>query len=77
MVFKPPPRTSAFGAILKAVTAPERAEHFQPTNINFGLLQALEKPPRDKKLRKQQQIERARVDFVRWKNALEIGEKAT
>lgn len=37
----PPPRASALGALLNAITDPERAENFQPTNINFGLLPPL------------------------------------
>lgn len=36
-----PPRESAMGSLLEAITSPERAKHFQPTNINFGLLPPL------------------------------------
>jgi methylenetetrahydrofolate--tRNA-(uracil-5-)-methyltransferase len=32
-----PPRGTAFGSLLAAITDFERAEHFQPTNINFGM----------------------------------------
>ncbi len=32
----PPPRASAFGSLLSAIT--EERDYFQPTNINFGLL---------------------------------------
>ena len=37
----PPPRESALGSLLEAITDPSRAEHFQPTNINFALLPPL------------------------------------
>ena len=35
------PPTSAFGALLTAITSPERAAGFQPTNINWGLFPPL------------------------------------
>ena len=35
--FSPPPRETALGSLLDAITDPSRADHFQPTNINFGL----------------------------------------
>lgn len=58
-----PPRTTAFGALIDAITDPERAKHFQPTNINFGLIPPLEEAERDKKIKKEKQIQRARNDF--------------
>lgn len=71
-VLNPPPRDSAMGSILEAITDPSRAEGFQPTNINFGLLPPLEmfkpngRPLKDKALKKQKQIERARASFNQW-----------
>ncbi|MBI2609047.1 MAG: methylenetetrahydrofolate--tRNA-(uracil(54)-C(5))-methyltransferase (FADH(2)-oxidizing) TrmFO [Deltaproteobacteria bacterium] len=59
-----PPHTTALGALLQYITTPN--PHFQPMNINFGLL-----PPgehRDKKIRKQKIIEKARSDFKEWFN---------
>ncbi|HEX2581399.1 MAG TPA: methylenetetrahydrofolate--tRNA-(uracil(54)-C(5))-methyltransferase (FADH(2)-oxidizing) TrmFO [Dongiaceae bacterium] len=38
----PPPPTTALGALLGHVTGNADAEHFQPMNINFGLLPPLE-----------------------------------
>ncbi len=35
--FEKPPRESALGSLLNAITDPHKAEHFQPTNINFSL----------------------------------------
>jgi methylenetetrahydrofolate--tRNA-(uracil-5-)-methyltransferase len=58
VAFNPPPRASAMGSLLEAITDPTRAKHFQPTNINFGLFPALE-GRMDKKAKKQEQIQRA------------------
>lgn len=65
-VFSQPPRTSAMGSLLEAITDQSRAKHFQPTNINFGLLPPLSEQIRDKKLKKQKQIEIAQTDFENW-----------
>lgn len=61
-----PPRASAMGSLLEAITDPTRADHFQPTNINFGLFPPLDPPAgtkkwRDKKAKKQKQLELAQV----------------
>jgi methylenetetrahydrofolate--tRNA-(uracil-5-)-methyltransferase len=61
-----PPRESAFGSILEAITDPVRAKHFQPTNINFGLLPPIENPPRDKTEKKTLQITKANEAFQKW-----------
>ena len=62
--FAPPPRASAMGALLDAITDETRA-HFQPTNINFGLLPPI--PGRIDKLEKRaMQIANARQAFARW-----------
>lgn len=57
------PRLTAFGSLLAAITDETRSEHFQPTNINFGLLPPLEEKIRDKSLKKQKQIEMAKASF--------------
>lgn len=72
--FSPPPRASALGSILEAITDPLREKHFQPTNINFGLLpppseddfNANKQLRRDKKYKKSWQIERAQQSFTNW-----------
>ncbi|WP_374031279.1 methylenetetrahydrofolate--tRNA-(uracil(54)-C(5))-methyltransferase (FADH(2)-oxidizing) TrmFO [Bdellovibrio bacteriovorus] len=64
--FNPPPRESAFGSLLEAITDPTRAEHFQPTNINFALLPPLAEKERDKTLRKEKQITIARNAMEQW-----------
>lgn len=64
--FNPPPRDSAFGSLLEAITDSYRAENFQPTNINFSLLPPWPEELRDKKLKKEKQIDRARKAFTSW-----------
>jgi methylenetetrahydrofolate--tRNA-(uracil-5-)-methyltransferase len=64
--FSPPPRASAMGSLLEAITDPTRAEHFQPTNINFALLPPLAEKERDKEVRKKKQIDLARQSFAEW-----------
>lgn len=56
--FSPPPRETALGSLLFAITREEK-KHFQPTNINFSLFPPIEeKLPKDQKRAKI--IERAR-----------------
>ena len=74
--FCPPPRASAMGSLLEAITDPYRAGQFQPTNINFGLLPPLTEKDlteeqqkivrTDKKLKKTLQIEKAQKAFASW-----------
>ncbi|HWU44041.1 MAG TPA: hypothetical protein VN132_11405, partial [Bdellovibrio sp.] len=66
--FAPPPRASALGSLLEAITDPARAEHFQPTNINFALFPPLAEKERDKEVRKKKQIETARTALQSWKS---------
>lgn len=67
-----PPRECALGSLLEAITDPSRAEHFQPTNINFGLFPNLKteqgKKIKDKKMKKQMQIDLAKKTFSEWLN---------
>jgi methylenetetrahydrofolate--tRNA-(uracil-5-)-methyltransferase len=69
--FCPPPRHSAMGSLLEAITDPDRAENFQPTNINFGLLPPLEYQERDKSKKKTEQLQRARCSFSDWLGGVE------
>jgi len=63
---KAPPRDSALGSLLEAITDPFRADHFQPTNINFALLPPLPEKIRDKKIKKEIQITKARTALLDW-----------
>jgi methylenetetrahydrofolate--tRNA-(uracil-5-)-methyltransferase len=64
--FQMPPRASAMGSLMEAITDETRAKNFQPTNINFGLFPPLAEQIRDKKLKKSKQIELAKAEFLSW-----------
>lgn len=63
-----PPRRSAFGSLLNALT--EEKEHFQPTNINFSLFPKLEdfqvRNKKDKAAKKDQQLLLAKQALSEW-----------
>jgi methylenetetrahydrofolate--tRNA-(uracil-5-)-methyltransferase len=60
-----PPRESAFGSLTHYLTHAE-AKNFQPANITFDLLPALEQRVRDKQQRHRLQCERALTAFDSW-----------
>ncbi len=60
-----PPRASAFGSLTHYVTHAD-AKNFQPANITFDLLPALEKKIRDRKERHRLQCELALRAFDEW-----------
>jgi methylenetetrahydrofolate--tRNA-(uracil-5-)-methyltransferase len=57
-----PPPTTMLGALYRYVHTADPA-HFQPMNANFGLLEPLERVPRDKQKKKEQLVERALRDM--------------
>ena len=61
----PPPRASAFGSLTHYVAHAE-AKNFQPANITFDLLPALERKIRDRKERHRVQCELALKAFDQW-----------
>jgi methylenetetrahydrofolate--tRNA-(uracil-5-)-methyltransferase len=61
----PPPRPSAFGSLTNYVAHAE-TKSFQPANITFDLLPALEKQIRDRKERHRLQCELALREFDKW-----------
>jgi methylenetetrahydrofolate--tRNA-(uracil-5-)-methyltransferase len=61
----PLPRASAFGSLTHYVTHAD-ASNFQPANITFDLLPALEKKIRNGKERHRMQCEFALQEFDRW-----------
>jgi len=69
----PPPRATAFGALVNYICRAE-AKNFQPANITFDLLVPLEEETRrrvrDKKQRHKMVCDRALTAFDRWLNAL-------
>jgi methylenetetrahydrofolate--tRNA-(uracil-5-)-methyltransferase len=68
--FNKPPRESALGSLLEAITHESRVENFQPTNINFGLMLPVPETAginsRDKAAKKQYQIQRAQKSLQNW-----------
>lgn len=61
----PAPRASAFGSLTHYVTHAD-ARNFQPANITFDLLPALDKKVRDRKERHRLQCELALQEFDSW-----------
>lgn len=65
-----PPVTTALGALLHHVTD-DSVPEFQPTNVHFGLMPALEKVEGQRRLgksdRKAAHAERARLDLAQWR----------
>ncbi len=65
-VFTAPPRESAMGSLLEAITDPFKEKNFQPTNINFSLIPPWPEPIPDKKEKKLKQIAKARETLSEW-----------
>lgn len=61
----PPPRATAFGSLVHYITQAD-SKNFQPANITFDLLPALEKRVRDRKERHRMQCELALQQFQYW-----------
>jgi methylenetetrahydrofolate--tRNA-(uracil-5-)-methyltransferase len=68
-----PPRATAFGSLIHYITN-AAAKNFQPANITFDLLPALETKIRDRKERHRLQCEQALNAFDPWFR--QIGEQA-
>jgi len=62
---EPPPRATAFGSLIHYITQAE-SKNFQPANITFDLLPALDTRVRDRKERHRQQCELALREFDEW-----------
>lgn len=62
----PPPPETTLGALLGYITDRERAEKFQPSNINFSLFPPPEQKIRKKALRREHVIRRAAAAFAPW-----------
>jgi methylenetetrahydrofolate--tRNA-(uracil-5-)-methyltransferase len=63
-----PPPTTMLGGLLRYLRDSDPA-HFAPMNSNFGLLDPLEEPVRDKTRKRAMLAERARADFAAWMEA--------
>jgi methylenetetrahydrofolate--tRNA-(uracil-5-)-methyltransferase len=60
-----PPPTTMLGALMQYLRTAEPGR-FQPMNSNFGLLDPLVEPVRDKTLRRQRMVQRGREEFTAW-----------
>jgi methylenetetrahydrofolate--tRNA-(uracil-5-)-methyltransferase len=65
-----PPPTTMLGALYRHLRDAD-PKHFQPMNANFGLLDELADPPRDKALKREKYAERALQTLESWR--LECG----
>ena len=70
--WNPPPRTSAFGSLLEAITDETKIKHFQPTNINMSLFPRPEENFTDKVERKKAQIKKAQESLETWAQTVNI-----
>ena len=71
-----PPPTTMIGALYRHLREADPA-HFQPMNANFGLIEELPDPPRDKVLKREQYAERALRDLDEWRQENGIAIPAT
>lgn len=67
-----PPALTMLGALYRYLREAD-PRHFQPMNANFGLLEELPDPPRDKRLKKERLSERALGALVAWMREGGIG----
>ena len=63
-----PPRTTAIGALAYYVSHASPA-HYDPSNITFGIIESLQRAPRDKLAKKLAIAERALADLGHWIDA--------
>lgn len=70
-----PPRSTAFGSLVHYVTQAD-PRNFQPANITFDLLPALDRRVRDRKERHRLQCELALREFENWFEKLAAGSMA-
>jgi methylenetetrahydrofolate--tRNA-(uracil-5-)-methyltransferase len=63
---RPPPPTTALGALLGHITGGADAASYQPMNVNFGLFPPLDIGRTKKADRKKLYTERARADLAAW-----------
>jgi methylenetetrahydrofolate--tRNA-(uracil-5-)-methyltransferase len=64
-----PPPTTMLGALYRYLREAD-SKHFQPMNANFGLVDELEKPIKDKRLKREKIAERALAEMEAWAAAL-------
>lgn len=60
-----PPPTTMLGGLMRYLRDSD-PKHFQPMNSNFGLVDPLDVPVKDKQKKRELLVERARADFGAW-----------
>jgi methylenetetrahydrofolate--tRNA-(uracil-5-)-methyltransferase len=68
-----PPPTTMLGALYRYLREAD-PRHFQPMNANFGLVDDLAEPPRDKQRKRELLAERALADMAVWRDTV-LGER--
>ncbi len=63
-----PPPTTMLGALYRYLREAD-TKNFQPMNANFGLVDDLPDPPRDKRLKRERIAERALAHLAAWRDA--------
>ncbi|MGZ8490808.1 MAG: methylenetetrahydrofolate--tRNA-(uracil(54)-C(5))-methyltransferase (FADH(2)-oxidizing) TrmFO [Gemmatirosa sp.] len=63
-----PPPTTMLGALYRYLREAD-PRHFQPMNANFGLVDELPVPVKDKLVKREQIAQRALADFTAWRDA--------
>ena len=63
-----PPPTTMLGALYRYLREAD-PRYFQPMNANFGLVEELPNPPRDKRVKRERMAERALGDLTAWRTA--------
>jgi methylenetetrahydrofolate--tRNA-(uracil-5-)-methyltransferase len=66
-----PPPTTMLGALYRHLRDAD-PRHFQPMNANFGLVDELSNPPRDKHVKRERIAARALADMERWTSELKM-----
>jgi len=66
-----PPPTTMLGALYRYLREADPA-HFQPMNANFGLLEELADPPRDKQVKRERYAERALQELEDWRQRYDV-----
>jgi methylenetetrahydrofolate--tRNA-(uracil-5-)-methyltransferase len=71
-----PPPTTMLGALYRHLREADPA-HFQPMNANFGLLEELDDPPRDKAAKRERYASRSLAALEAWIEGSGLRERAT
>jgi methylenetetrahydrofolate--tRNA-(uracil-5-)-methyltransferase len=64
-----PPPTTMLGALYRYLREAD-PKHFQPMNANFGLVEELAEPVRDKKRKRELIAERALAEMEGWRSSI-------